>query len=146
MRHPLFTTWCEMRYRCENPSKHSFKYYGAVGIKVCERWQIFENFIMDIGEKPKGHTLDRINRLGNYEPSNCRWADRRTQANNRSSNRILEISGQKLTLAQWSRKWKVPINTIWRRLQLGWEVSDAVKRTVRKHKRYVNAKAFSYGR
>jgi hypothetical protein len=137
--HPLYKTWIEMICRCEASWKHNYKYYGAKGIKVCERWHDFEAFTSDMGEKPKGYTLDRINRFGNYEPGNCRWADKLTQANNTSFNRILEVDSERLTLAQWSRKWKVPMKTIWRRLQLGWEVSDAVKRTVRKHKPYEQA-------
>lgn len=135
--HPLYKTWIEMICRCDAEWKHNYKYYGAKGIKVCDRWYDFENFIADMGEKPNGFTLDRINNTGNYEPSNCRWADKVTQMNNRGSyNRILEINGEKKTLSEWATVWHVPMKTIWRRLQLGWGVSDAVKRSVRKHKPY----------
>src|SRR5712671_382593 len=68
--HPLYTAWRQMRHRCETPNNHKYKYYGARGIKVCERWQIFANFIEDMGERPKGMTLDRIDNNGHYEPGN----------------------------------------------------------------------------
>jgi hypothetical protein len=139
MKHPLYKTWCEMRYRCENPNKWQYKYYGALGVKVCERWQRFWNFIEDMGERPKGHTLDRIDRNGDYTPENCRWADKITQANNTRFNRLLEIDREVKTMSQWSAIWHVPVGTIWRRLELGWDVEDAIKRTVRKHKIYKNS-------
>jgi len=125
-----------MHYRCENPKKWQYKYYGALGIKVCDRWQFFANFVADMGERPEGMTLDRINNDGNYEPSNCQWATKLQQANNTRFNRILLVDGKRMTLSEAGRIWKVPFKTIWRRLELGWDESDAAKRTVRKHKPY----------
>lgn len=69
-----YKSWEDMKLRCQNSKTPYFKYYGAKGIKVCERWQRFENFLADMGEKPvDGWHIDRINPKGNYEPSNCRW-------------------------------------------------------------------------
>lgn len=72
-----------MRQRCENPNTPKFAHYGGRGIKVCDRWQSFENFAADMGERPKGTTLDRIDVNGNYESSNCRWATHLEQRHNR---------------------------------------------------------------
>lgn len=83
-------SWRGMKERCSNPNSTGYKYYGAKGVKVCDRWlgkDGFNNFLADMGERPsKELTLDRINPFGDYEPSNCRWADRRTQANNKRAN------------------------------------------------------------
>lgn len=83
--HPTeYTSWREMKTRCYNKNNKSYKNYGARGIKVCDGWlNSFENFYIDMGPKPKGYSLDRINNDGDYEPSNCRWATALQQANNR---------------------------------------------------------------
>ena len=83
---PEYIIWKAMKARCKNPNN---KYYGAKGIKVCDRWvNSFENFISDMGKKPEGFSIDRINGTGNYEPSNCRWADKETQIKNRKKYKI----------------------------------------------------------
>ena len=82
---PTYISWRNMWRRCVDHKDDSFQYYGARGISVCARWNDFSNFLTDMGEKPKGVVLDRINNEGNYEPSNCRWTDYSTSNKNRRS-------------------------------------------------------------
>lgn len=89
--HELYVVWRKMRERCLSKNCKDFKNYGGRGITICKEWDSFEQFVKDMGERPVGHTLDRINNDGNYESSNCRWTDRRTQNINRRN--IKEAKG-----------------------------------------------------
>ena len=81
-----YSIWVMMRQRTSNPNNKNWNYYGGRGIKCCERWHIYANFLSDMGEKPEGLSLDRINNDGDYSPENCRWADKATQSQNRRKN------------------------------------------------------------
>lgn len=89
-----FVIWCSMRQRCMNPKHPAYADYGGRGIRICERWNKFKNFLKDMGPRPKGKSLDRRNNDGDYTPRNCRWATRFQQARNRRPR-------QKLTLERW---------------------------------------------
>lgn len=87
-----YKSWSSMKQRCLNLNSPKYAIYGGRGIMVCERWMKFENFLDDMGKRPKGKTLDRIDNDGNYEPSNCRWADIIIQNNNKSvRNQYMEL-------------------------------------------------------
>jgi len=99
---PTYKSWSEMKQRCGNPKRPDYK-----DVSYCEEWEKFENFFRDMGVRPEGTTLDRIDVYGNYEPSNCRWADIITQENNRKNNRRFIYNGETLTLAQIARKYEI---------------------------------------
>jgi hypothetical protein len=128
---PTFRTWTCMVQRCTNPKNTQYPWYGGRGIAICDRWQDFRNFFADMGVRPDGKTLDRIDSNGNYTPENCRWSDKQTQSNNTRRNRILTIDGERLTMAQASRRWGIRLPTIWQRLNLGWADHDAAKRPLK---------------
>lgn len=79
---PTYLSWDNMIQRCTNPNRDCYADYGGRGISVCDEWRSFSNFLADMGERPEGTSIDRINNDGDYEPSNCRWATRSQQNNN----------------------------------------------------------------
>ena len=116
-----------MAKRCNNPKDKRYKNYGGRGIKVCDRWHKFENFYADMGDKPMGMSIDRINNNGNYAPENCRWATPFEQANNTVKNRKIIFKGKTLTVAQWSRELGIKRTTLSGRLNnYGWSTEKAL--------------------
>ncbi len=96
---PTYASWYSMKSRCGNPKKPNYRFYGGRGITVCERWLTFVNFYADMGERPSGMTLDRIDGDGNYEPGNCRWATATEQARNRRT-RVVRDDDQPAVLCE----------------------------------------------
>jgi hypothetical protein len=101
---PTYSIWLMMKQRCQNPKNRHFYNYGARGIKVCDNWQSFEGFFKDMGKKPEGLSLERIDNDGNYCKENCKWATRLEQNNNRRDNTTFIIEGKKVTRTQIQNK------------------------------------------
>lgn len=122
--------WSSMCTRCFNRNNPSWKNYGGRGITACERWKAFENFLADMGERPKGTSIDRINNDGNYEPGNCRWATRIQQARNTRRNHVItDGNGRRACLAEWAEIVGIMRETIACRLKIGVPVDQALNPT-----------------
>lgn len=109
---PEYRSWLSMMNRCADRHENKYPNYSGRGIKVCDRWKSFENFFADMGVRPKGKTLDRINNDGNYDPSNCRWATRREQNINTSRNIKITLRGETLTISEWAERLGVKYSTL----------------------------------
>lgn len=122
-----FYCWHNMRMRCTWTKSSVYKYYGGRGITVCDRWLYsFDNFFTDMGPMPTGHSIERKDVNGNYEPGNCVWIPKFDQGFNRRNTRIIEANGVKDSIAGWSRRTGLTIGSIWARLKMGWSHLDAV--------------------
>lgn len=122
-----YRAWSGMMQRCTVKTNKAYKRYGARGIKVCERWRTFANFLEDVGLKPsKDHSLGRQDDNGIYEPGNVRWETKEQQANNCSDNRMITWNGKTQTMAQWSRECNIPYSRLRMRLVSGWKIEDAL--------------------
>ncbi len=127
-------TWIGMLGRCVNPQHVNYKYYGARGIKVCERWkEWYEHFLSDMGRRPsRTHSIDRIDNDGDYCPENCRWATRREQNANRRNNKFLTALGKTQIMIEWERETGLGEATIRARLRRGWTPDKAVSEPLEK--------------
>lgn len=115
--HRTFQKWLGMRARCENPNHKSYHCYGGRGIRICERWGDFENFLADMGICPEGLTLERVNNDGDYAPENCKWATWGEQHNNKRQNHKITFEGQTKTVSQWAKHLGFERHAISRRLK-----------------------------
>lgn len=119
-----------MRRRCYYEKDDSYPWYGALGISVCASWlKSFDNFYRDMGPCPgEDYTIDRIDSTKNYEPGNCRWVTMSAQQNNKSSNRIVEYRGERMTVAELAKAFDFPYTTILNRLNRGLSAEEAVSK------------------
>lgn len=140
--HELYLTWYGMIQRCDNDTHISYDNYGGRGVTVCERWYSFDNFISDMGERPMGFTLDRIDNDIGYSPSNCKWSNRIDQANNRRDNQIITYNGETLSHSQWSQRLFNDMYTVRQRLHLGWSIEDTL--TIPKGSKHSKYKHITY--
>lgn len=123
-----YRIWQAIKARCENPKNKKYHCYGGRGITVCTRWQDFANFFLDMGLRPVGHEIDRINNSSGYEPGNCRWATRKQ--NMRNTSRIVSVTYENQThsLVEWSEIKQIPYRRLRDRIQkLGWEPGRALR-------------------
>ncbi len=130
---PEYKAWDSLRQRCMNPKDKAYEWYGGRGIKVCARWEKFENFLADMGRRPSPeHSIDRIKVNGDYEQANCRWATELEQARNRTNNRAAAGCA---TLSEAAEKVGIAYVTLKARLAHGWSLDDALTQPVNIRKR-----------
>ena len=123
--HPLRHVWLGMMCRCYKTNHTFYHRYGGRGIGVCSRWHSFDVFVSDVGPRPEGTSLDRINNDDDYAPENCRWATQREQMAHTSCSRLVEYKGETLPLAHWAKKLQVSHQTLHARFDRGWTVEAA---------------------
>lgn len=124
---PTHQSWRAMRRRCNAPQDAAYANYGGRGIRVCDRWATFKNFLADMGLRPnEAHSIERINNDGDYEPGNCKWATDTEQAHNKRNNRLLTVNGITQPITVWARTSPVTSGAILFRLRHGWSPEDAV--------------------
>lgn len=111
-RTSTYGIWSKMIQRCENADDPKFNMYGGRGITVCDRWNKFENFLADMGERPEGKSIDREDNSRGYVPGNCRWATRKEQQRNMRSNRFVEYGGRKVSVAELAEILGQPYSTV----------------------------------
>lgn len=125
--------WNNMWARCTNTNNQAYQDYGGRGIDVCDRWQTFENFLADMGERPRGMSIDRRNNDLGYEPENCRWATTKEQSRNTRANFVIEFRGVTACLAEHCERLGLAYKTISSRIyKHGWTVEKALSAPVRR--------------
>ena len=132
---PTWHSWQSMVTRCTNPNASDYPRYGGRGITICQEWYQYESFKQDMGPRPEGHTLDRIDNNGNYTPANCRWATSTQQARNTRSTVIIEHKGVSKCTAEWAEDLDMPVATLAARLSKGWSIEKALETPVDTTKR-----------
>lgn len=114
-----YKTWENMIQRCTNQKHHHWHKYGGAGITVCQEWRDYSTFLADMGNRPNGHTLDRINNNIGYSRSNCRWATPSQQQRNRKTSRMITWNGKTQLMIEWAEELNIPYSTIESRMRAG---------------------------
>jgi hypothetical protein len=124
---PTHIAWINMRQRCQNPNRPDYKHYGGRGISVYERWNNFNLFLKDMGLKPKGLTLERIDNDKGYYKSNCKWATIKEQRNNNRRNHLITFGGKTFPMVKWAELTGLPYDTIRCRLKKkNWTIKESL--------------------
>lgn len=136
LKTPEYATWDAMIQRCTNPKAMFWENYGGRGIRVCDRWRnSFAHFLEDMGNRPDGHSIDRINNDGNYEPSNCRWATTGEQLRNTRRNVSITFNGKTMCMKDWAKELGMSVPVLRNRIRF-WTLEKAMTLPVsRKNKR-----------
>jgi len=122
-----YQAWASMKARCSNPNIENYPLYGGRGISVCESWSnSFDAFWDDMGPRPDGHTLDRVDSDDGYNPKNCRWATVAKQQQNRRVTKKAIWRGKEYLLSVLERMHKLPRSVLARRLDMGWDLDRAL--------------------
>lgn len=125
---PTYVSWQAMRNRCLSENHADFPNYGGRGIRICPEWDGYERFLADMGERPSGMTLDRIDPNGDYGPENCRWATAKEQARNQRKTLFLEANGKRQSLSAWAEELGYSHIMLYKRYAAGWP-HDAIVNT-----------------
>ena len=126
-RSPELNAWMNMNARCANPRRPDYPFYGGRDIAVCDRWrESFGAFLTDMGLRPDGTSIDRIDNAKGYSPDNCRWATKSQQMQNTRGTRLIEFSGRSMGLAAWAREIGINKESLRTRLLRGWTVEAAL--------------------
>ena len=131
-----YSSWRAMKNRCLNQNAANFDQYGGRGISIEKSWvESYENFLSDMGERPKGTSIDRIDPNGNYESSNCRWATAYVQSNNKTAEgKMIHHNGETLSITNWCRRLGGSTGVIKERLKRGWSIERAVSEPIRRRR------------
>lgn len=126
----VYSSWQTMKRRCLDPKHKFYKNYGAVGITVCDRWLDFRNFYKDMGDRPAGYTIERLDNSKSYQPDNCKWGTRDEQGKNRSCVRYLTYKNETKTLIEFVKQYNVSYKLLDSRIYHGWNIIDAIEKPV----------------
>lgn len=129
-----YRSWSSIIQRCTNINCAEYKHYGDRRIIVCKRWLKFKNFLEDMGKRPVGKSIDRINNSGGYCKDNCRWATQKQQMENTRRNNLKTLNGKTQCISSWSEETGIPDNTLRARFRYGWSIKRALTESVQRRK------------
>jgi len=132
-RTPEYYSWSSMKTRCYNINDNAYNNYGGRGIKVCDRWMLFENFLEDMGKRPSDCTLDRIDNNKGYNPENCKWSTKKQQMQNQSNTLFYIYKGEKRSLKYITEDLNLSHDAVYKRIKIsGWDIDKAINTPIRR--------------